>query len=163
MNQELFYATSSALCFTLLGFWWVVVQFRHADLTRTRAARSFSLLVSLQFLLPGFISLASLAAGEGSPLWRVVFAGAGLAGLGSVLIALWNRSRVTSLGVVGRVAWLAAPAYVALTAVALAPDAVRSAGFVPLQVEAFILVALLLIGVLIAWFLFVEPVPGEAQ
>jgi hypothetical protein len=50
-----------------------------------------------------------------------------------------------------------------LTAVALLPDLVRKAGFVPIQVEAFILVALLLIGVLIAWFLFVEPVHGEAS
>jgi len=162
MNQEVFYATASALCFTLLGFWWVVVQFRHADLTRTRAARAFSLLVSLQFMLPGFISLASLAAGEGSPLWRLVFATAGIAGLASVLLALRSRTRSMSLGLVGRVAWLAAPAYVLLTVVAFAPDTVRSLGFVPLQVEAFILVALLLIGVMIAWFLFVEPVPDEA-
>ena len=162
MNQEVFYATSSALCFTLLGFWWVVVQFRHADLTRTRAARAFSLLVSLQFMLPGFVSLASLAAGEGSPLWRMVFATAGIAGLLSGLVALRVRSRERALGVAGGLAWLMAPVYVVLTLIALAPEAVRSAGFVPIQVEAFVLTALLLIGVLIAWFLFVEPVAGEA-
>jgi uncharacterized membrane protein len=161
VNQELFYATSSALCFTLLGFWWVVVQFRHADLTRTRAARSFSLLVSLQFLLPGFISLASLAAGEGSPLWRAVFATAGIAGLLSGLVALRARSRERALGVVGGLAWLTTPVYAVLTVIAMVPDAVRAAGFVPIQVEAFVLTALLLIGVLIAWFLFVEPVPSE--
>ena len=163
MNQEVFYATSSALCFTLLGFWWVVVQYRHADLTRTRATRAFALLVSLQFMLPGFISLASLAAGEGSPLWRLVFATAGVAGLASVIVAARPRPGSESLGTVGRVAWLAAPAYVLLTVVALVPDRVRSLGFVPIQVEAFILCALLLIGVLIAWFLFIEPQPGEAS
>lgn len=158
MNQEVFYATAAALCFTLLGFWWVVVQFRHGDLTRTRSTRTFALLVSLQFMLPGFISLASLAAGDG-PLWRLVFATAGVAGLASVIAAV--RSGAGPLGLVSRIAWLAAPAYVLLTVIAVLPEAVRSAGFVPLQVEAFILVALLLIGVLIAWFLFVEPAPAD--
>ncbi len=42
------------------------------------------------------------------------------------------------------------------------PDLVRNAGFVPLQVEAFVLVGLLLVGVLVAWFLFVEPAPADA-
>ena len=158
MNQEVFYATAAALCFTLLGFWWVVVQFRHGDLTRTRSTRTFALLVSLQFMLPGFISLASLAAGDG-PLWRLVFATAGVAGLASVIAAV--RSGSGARGLVSRIAWLAAPAYVLLTVIAVLPEAVRSAGFVPLQVEAFILVALLLIGVLIAWFLFVELAPAD--
>jgi hypothetical protein len=159
MNQEVFYATAAALCFTLLGFWWVVVQFRHAELTRTPATRAFALLVSLQFMLPGFISLASLAAGEG-PLWRLVFASAGLAGFASVLVAVRRGAGSSALGLVGRIAWFAAPAYALLTAVAIAPEAVRSLGLVPLQVEAFILVALLLLGVLIAWFLFVQPPDG---
>jgi hypothetical protein len=159
MNQEVFYATSAALCFTLLGFWWVVVQFRHGDLTRTRAARMFALFVSLQFMLPGFISLASLAAGEG-PLWRFVFVTAGVAGVLSVVAASIGRAGMPRLVVY--LSWLAAPAYVVLTLIAISPEAVRNAGFVPLQVEAFVLTALLLIGVLVAWFLFVEPSSAEA-
>jgi hypothetical protein len=42
MDTTAFYAASSALCFTLLGFWWVVVQFRHAELTRDVASRRFT-------------------------------------------------------------------------------------------------------------------------
>ena len=159
MNQETFYATSSALCFTLLGFWWVVVQFRHGALTRTRAARLFALFVSLQFMLPGFVSLASLAAGEG-PFWRLVFVTAGVAGLASAIAAWLARSDMPGTVVV--LALLSAPLYLILTAIAVSPDLVRNAGFVPLQVEAFVLIGLLLIGVLVAWFLFIEPVPGEA-
>ena len=162
MNQEVFYATSAALCFTLLGFWWVVVQFRHADLTSTRGARAFSLLVSLQFILPGFISLASLAAGEDSPLWRLVFATAGVCGLLAGMVALRLRGRERALGLVGGLTWLTAPAYIVLTLIPLRPDVLRNAGFVPIQVEAFVLIALLLIGVLIAWFLFVEPAAADA-
>ena len=69
MNQEVFYATSAALCFTLLGFWWVVIQFRHGDLTRTRAARMFALFVSLQFMLPGFVCWRRSLPAR-SPHWR---------------------------------------------------------------------------------------------
>ena len=33
MDTGTFYATTSAVSFTLLGFWWVVVQFRHDEMT----------------------------------------------------------------------------------------------------------------------------------
>ena len=29
MNTDAFYQTVAGLCFTLLGLWWAVVQFRH--------------------------------------------------------------------------------------------------------------------------------------
>ena len=53
MDTTTFYAATSALCFTLLGFWWVVVQFRHEELTRDVASRRFIFLVSLHFIVPG--------------------------------------------------------------------------------------------------------------
>ena len=34
MDTGTFYATTSAVSFTLLGFWWVVVQFRHDEMTQ---------------------------------------------------------------------------------------------------------------------------------
>ena len=37
MDTGTFYATTSAVSFTLLGFWWVVVQFRHEEMTRDPA------------------------------------------------------------------------------------------------------------------------------
>ena len=30
-NMEAFYQTVATFCFTLLGLWWGVVQFRHSD------------------------------------------------------------------------------------------------------------------------------------
>jgi len=53
LDTTTFYATSSALCFILLGFWWIVVQFRHAELMRNRRLRRFAFLVSLHFIIPG--------------------------------------------------------------------------------------------------------------
>jgi hypothetical protein len=83
MNIDAFYSAASALCFTLLGFWWVVVQFRHAELTHDRGPRRFAFLVSLHFILPGLASLASLLAGTGT-LWRLTFGITGVTGVTGV-------------------------------------------------------------------------------
>src|SRR5215211_6596743 len=83
MDTTTFYAAASALCFTLLGFWWVVVQFRHAELTRDAATRRFMFLVSLHFIVPGLVSLASLLAT--GPMWRVAFGLAGLTGIAAAI------------------------------------------------------------------------------
>ena len=96
MDTTAFYATTAAACFTLLGFWWVIVEFRHAALTREAGPRRFAFVVSLQFVLPGLASLASLLAS--GPVWRVVFAAMAVTGsaaavlgvraLGGTLVAL---------------------------------------------------------------------------
>ena len=154
MDTSTFYAAASALCFTLLGFWWVVVQFRHSALTRDVAARRFTFLVSLHFIVPGLVSLASLLAT--GPMWRVAFGLAGLTGLAATLVGMRAAGALRSLlGGMHRVFWLGIPIYALITAVAIVPDAVRSAlGAEPLQVEGLLLLVILLIGILLAWFLF---------
>ena len=71
--MDAFYQTVAAFCFTLLGLWWAVVQFRHAewmnDLRQRRAAYS----VHLSFLVPGIMSLGAMIAGDVKILWRLVF------------------------------------------------------------------------------------------
>ena len=71
--MDAFYQTVAAFCFTLLGLWWAVVQFRHAewmnDLHQRRAAYS----VHLSFLVPGIMSLGAMIAGDVKILWRLVF------------------------------------------------------------------------------------------
>ena len=85
MDTSTFYATASALCFTLLGFWWVVVS------TGTRSSqqpgsRRFTFLVSLHFIVPGIVSLASLLAT--GPMWRVAFGLAGVTGILAVIAGI---------------------------------------------------------------------------
>ena len=154
MDTATFYAAASALCFTLLGFWWVVVQFRHAELTRDVSARRFTFLVSLHFIVPGLVSLASLLAN--GPLWRVMFAVAGMTGLGATWVGVFDAGSIRNLlGGMHRAVWLGVPVYALITAVALVPDAVRSGlGVEPLQVEGLLLLVILLVGILLAWFLF---------
>jgi hypothetical protein len=165
VNTDTFYAATSALCFTLLGFWWVVVQFRHREMTATPTARRFAFLVSLYFLVPGLVSLASLAAGSG-PLWRWVFASAGIAGILSVLAAMRYASASGTIRTLARWSWIALPFYALLTIFALAPNLAReNLALEPLQVEGFVLIAIMFLGVVFAWLLFTEPMEaadGEA-
>ena len=158
MNTDAFYAASSALCFTLLGFWWVVVQFRHAELTEEPGPRTFAFLVSLQFILPGLVSMASLLS-AGGVLWRVVFAAAGLVGIAAVAVAARQpAARAGILRSISRLTWIAVPFYALLVLFAVAPGLARDTLSVePLQVEGYLLTVILLIGILLAWFLFTEP------
>ena len=163
MDTTTFYAASSALCFTLLGFWWVVVQFRHAELTRGVAERRFTFLVSLHFVVPGLVSLASLLAT--GPMWRVAFGLAGLTGIAAA-IAGTRAGRGSPPGAVAAVrpwAFLGIPVYGLITVIAIAPDLVRTRlGLEPLQVEGLLLLAILLLGILLAWFLFTGPHASDA-
>jgi hypothetical protein len=162
MDTSTFYATSSALCFTLLGFWWVVVEFRHTELTHDAASRRFTFLVSLHFIVPGIVSLASLLAT--GALWRVAFGVAGLTGVLAVITGMRDvASRPGPLRSLGRAAWLGVPLYALLTLIAIVPDIARSAlALDPLQAEGFILLVVLLLGILLAWILFTGPL-GDAD
>ena len=161
MDTTTFYAAASALCFTLLGFWWVVVQFRHAELTASVAARRFMFLVSLHFIVPGLVSLASLLAT--GPMWRIAF---GLAGLTGILAAIAGTRAAGStsplLAGLRAKAMLGIPVYALVTVVAVAPEIVRtSLGIEPLQVEGLLLLLILLLGILLAWWLFTGPGPSD--
>ena len=163
MDTTTFYAAAAGLFFTLLGFWWVVVQFRHAELTRDAASRRFMFLVSMHFMLPGLVSLASLLAT--GPLWRVAFGLAGLTGIAAA-VAGTRAAGSTSGPLAGlrRIAWVGIPIYTVITAVALAPDVVRSRlGLEPLQVEGMLLLVILLVGILLAWAVFTGPSSSDVE
>lgn len=156
MDTSTFYATTAALCFTLLGFWWVTVQFRHAELTRDPVARRFTFLVSLHFLIPGLVSLASLL-GSGI-LWQIAFGLGGLIGIAAVVVGVGTKLHPGPLRRLGASAWLGVPAYAVATIVAIAPDLTQTLfNIEPLQAEGLVVVAILLLGTLLAWFLFTAP------
>ena len=160
MDTTAFYTASSALFFTLLGFWWVVVQFRHAELTADAGSRRFMFLVSLHFIVPGLVSLASLLAT--GPMWRIAFALAGVTGIAAAMAgtrAVTSPSLLTGLR---PLAFLGVPIYGVITVIALVPDIVRkSLGLEPLQVEGLLLLAILLLGILLAWAVFTAPQPSR--
>jgi len=154
-----FYSTTSAVSFTLLGFWWVVVQFRHDEITQDRGRRRLAFVVSLHFILPGLMSLGALLTGDAPIVWRLTFGTAGIAGMVAVLIASRGIKEPTgAIAAVGRYEWLALPLYLVLTVVAFRPELIREdVKLDPLQVEGVVMTFLVFLGILFAWALFTEP------
>lgn len=159
MDTGTFYATTSAVSFTLLGFWWVVVQFRHEEMTQDPGRRRLAFVVSLHFILPGLMSLGALLTGDAPLVWRLTFGSAGVAGMMAVLVASRGIKDPTgAIAAIGRFEWVALPLYAVLTIVAIRPDLIRTTvGLEPLQVEGVIMTLLVFLGIVFAWALFTEP------
>lgn len=162
MDTGTFYATTSAVSFTLLGFWWVVVQFRHDEMTQDRGRRRLAFVVSLHFILPGLMSLGALLTADAPIVWRLTFGSAGVAGMVAVVIASRGVKDPTgAIAAIGRFEWIALPLYAVLTLVAIRPDLIRTTfGLEPLQVEGVIMTFLVFLGIVFAWALFTEPHPA---
>ena len=159
MDTGTFYATTSAVSFTLLGFWWVVVQFRHEEMTRERGRRRLAFVVSLHFILPGLMSLGALLTADAPLIWRLTFGVAGITGMVAVVVA--SRGIPDPSGAIAAIArfeLIAFPLYAIVTLVALRPELVRTAlGIEPLQVEGALMTLLVFLGIIFAWALFTEP------
>lgn len=150
MDLSTFYGTVSAFGFTLLGLWWVVAD-RHREWFADAVKGRMAYVVSLHFMIPATMSLLSLVAPENPSVWRSVFTVLGLSGIaGTFVVAdvLSDARRTLARIAVG----VAAPVYVAVVVVALFPDLSDVVDLRPLQVEAFLLCAVLLLGLHAAWF-----------
>lgn len=162
MDTGTFYATTSAVSFTLLGFWWVVVQFRHEEMTQDRGRRRLAFVVSLHFILPGLMSLGALLTADAPLVWRLTFGVAGITGMIAVIVASRGIPDPTgAIAAIGRFELVAFPLYAIITLVAIRPDLIRTAvGIEPLQVEGTVMTLLVFLGILFAWALFTEPHPA---
>ena len=159
MDIATFYTTVSAISFTLLGLWWVVVQTRE-EWRRIAARRRMAYVVSLHFLLPGAMSVLSLIAPDVTFLWRVTFATAGILGMiGAVTVLRTVREEYDAPRAARIIEWVAIPIYGLVTVVALVPELLANLGssLQPLQIEGLILTILIILGVQLAWILMVEP------
>jgi hypothetical protein len=152
MDVGVFYPIMAGLSFTLLGLWWVACQARREWLD-DRGGRGMAYVVSLHFVLPGAMSLLSLVAPDVPAMWRITFTVAGALGLlGTLLIIATMRRRASSeIGLVRLLQWVALPLYAAVAAVAALPQLVGGIGLAPIQVEAIMLVILILLGTQSAW------------
>jgi hypothetical protein len=165
MSISDFYSTASQVSFTLLGFWWAIVQFRYADWVGNSSRRRLAHVISLLFLVPGLISLLSMLSGDDPFLWRLSF---GLSGFLSLVATLFI---VLGGPVEDAARWLrpgslfvAAPLFVLVTLFAIAPGLATSLlGLHPLQVEGILLSLIIFLGVSLAWSLFWEGKPKEVS
>lgn len=156
-----FYGVAAQLSFVLLGLWWVVVQFRHETLLATPGGRRRAYQVSLFFLLPGLMSLASLASERLTFLWQIGFGLAGIIGI--VVTAAGMRTDDSTSG--PRWADIAAIIlYGVITVVAVAPTLPASLGLdvKGREVEAIAITLLLFLGTNLVWRAFVGSRRTEA-
>jgi hypothetical protein len=154
-----FYVSFSAVCFTLLGLWLIVVQTRHAEWRGSPVHRRRVYAVAMHFSLPGLMSLMALVDPESSALWRVSFAVAAIGGA-LALIAL----RGAAPGKLGLAAYVSAIAlYLLIGTLAIAPQSVGQLGLqtAPVRVEAALLTILVFAGVNVAWLLLFEEAPPD--
>ena len=161
--MDAFYQTVAGFCFTLLGLWWAVVQFRHTEWMRDLYQRRAAYSVHLSFLVPGIMSLGAMIAGDVKILWRLVFIGACAFGVLAMLfltVRTSTDSGKTHHGFFIRQGrWLTIALYVLIAVVAARPDlaGVLGGSLVPLQVEGLLLTLLVFVGVSVAWDFLAEP------
>lgn len=163
MNQSAFYAVVSTINFTLLGLWWVAVKDRADLVGATARSRRTAYLVSLQFVIPGTVSLLAQVAPDVTLVWRVAFGVAGIVGaIGIVMLS--SEIRRTSDARLAPVLFLilGVPVYalVILVAVSIDITAMLSPDLKPIQVEAFLVTLLVFLGVQEAWVVSMTPSRG---
>jgi hypothetical protein len=154
-----FYQAFAPTSFTLLGLWLIVVQTRHAEWRRVPALRMCAYAVTLNFALPGLMSLLSLVDPKSSSEWRVSFAAVAIGGA-LVLVAIAPRGRVPGEGnlLAGAALVVAVVSYALVAIVAISPGTVGdlSISLTPLRCEAILLSILIFLGVNVAWLLMFD-------
>ncbi|MEO6458541.1 MAG: hypothetical protein ABIO92_09775 [Chloroflexia bacterium] len=158
--MESFYATAASLCFTLLGFWWAVVQFRHHDWMANEGRRRMAYSLSLHFFLPGIMCLVALVPDDARIIRRITFGLTGLLGLvATVLIVSTTKADTGSMRLIRVGEWLIAPLYAIIVLLAINPGIAQAVGIglKPLEVEGLTIGVLLFLGVNLAWILLAEP------
>ena len=159
-----FYGAFGAVSFTLLGLWFVVVQTRHAEWSRSPEHQRRASAVSLHFALPGLMSLLALVDPESRLLWRLSFAVTAVVGA-AALAMLARSSEPAADGTARKLAsWLSVGGYVLVAAVALFPQLPAELGLrmAPIRVEAVLLSLLVFLGVNRAWLAMFEPMVDQA-
>lgn len=165
MNEDAFYQTVAGFCFTLVGLWWAVVQFRHEEWMAHPAWRRLVYSVHLSFMVPGVMSLGAMAAGDLKIIWRLVFVLASAFAI-VALITLTQLARRAGGAPPAHRGWFAtggrwamALLYALIAVVAIDTSLVKliSPAITPLQVEGLLLTLLVFLGTSVAWELLAAP------
>jgi hypothetical protein len=162
MDISTFYALFSATCFALLGFWWNLLQ-GNPHWLRDPDTRSAVGGVYLSFLLPALMGLFAQVGGPGTTtIWRISFVAIAAVGLVATLRAL-RGSRASAVD--DRPNRLAAVVLYGLVAVVgVVPEAGRLVNLTGIQVEAILLILLVLLGHGLVWrFMTAGPTEGRHE
>lgn len=169
-----FYQTSSQLCFTLLGLWWLVLQTKYSEWIGDHARRRLATIISLYFLLPGSMSLVALLGSDVPMLWRISF---GIASaLGAAATApIWGARRAVAreakplargsgfkVEVFIAARWFGVLIYLTVLLLAIDPSVALLVRATPLLLAGVGLSLLIVLGVSLAWAYFLEPGAPES-
>ena len=159
MDQSAFYGVVSAINFTLLGLWWVAVKDRSGHAGNESLSPRTAYLVSLQFVIPGTVSLLAQVAPDVAAVWRIAFALAGVVGAVGIVLLSDEIRRTSDLRVAPNLFRLVGvPLYVLVVLVALFPvPSGLDFGLSPIQIEAMLLCFLVFLGVQEAWVVSMTP------
>ncbi len=162
MDISTFYALFSATCFTLLGLWWNVLQLNSAWIGVDEERRAVGG-VYLTFLLPAMMGLFAQVGGAETPMiWRISFVGIAIVGCVSTLRLL--RVLRTSSDKTPRLKYLATLLiYVLVAIIGAYPEIAKQFDLLPIQLEAFLLILLVLVGHGLVWDFMVRRPPGGAH
>lgn len=156
---ETFYQTVSQVCFTLLGFWLIVLQTKYQEWSGKAERRRMIVNISLYFLLPGTMSLLAMLAIQATAIWRVAFVVTSAVGVIESVLMLRGIQRSKALSRVGaltRVVELILFALIAL--VGLFPQAFNRFGLTALTVAGVLLTLMVVGGIALMWIYLIEPV-----
>lgn len=162
MDITTFYALFSATCFAMLGFWWNLLQGNPHWLrdTDTRPAVGG---VYLALLLPALMGLFAQVGGPGTTtIWRISFVTIAMVGLVTTLRALPYSRRANVDDTRTRV--LTVVIYALIAFVGLVPEVGQLVNLKAIQVEAMLLILLVLSAHGLVWrFMTSGPVAGPQQ
>ncbi len=152
-----FYGSMAQVSFTLLGLWWVVVQFKYEDFMRDRRRRLQAYDTSLYFVLPGIMSLISLLSTTGL-LWRITFTTAAVLGSVEAVFLLVTTRRAQGSRLWRWAHYAGCGLYVLVALFAIVPSLAGNLGLnvKTLQVEGVFLALIIFLGVQSTWIQFAQ-------
>ena len=169
---ETFYQTVSQVCFTLLGFWLIVLQTKYLDWSGKAERRRMIVNISLYFLLPGTMSLLAMLSIQATAIWRVAFVITSAVGALETLLMLRalqrngkqrgkRRTMSSRAALLTRMAQLILFTLIAL--VGVFPQVFNRFGLTALTVAGVLLTLMVVGGVTLMWIYLVEPVEPVAS
>ena len=163
--MEEFYQTMSGLCFTLLGLWWAIIQFRHEEWMSDPNQRRLAFSVHLSFVVPGLMSLVAMLSTDLRIIWQATFVIAGLLGLVAGVLAIRSIHIADKYGWAFRYGrWFGVLLYGVVIIFAIAPELATSLfGLKGLLLEGILLSLLVLLSVSYAWEFLAEPKEKSAE
>lgn len=158
--MDAFYQTLVSICFTLMGLWWAVVQFRHDEWMSDPDHRRMAHAVYLSFLVPGMMSMGSLVSGDVRFIWQATFVLSALLGGAATFLVMRSVKKGAGQSWLFRGGrWVVLALYAIVVLFAIEPG--LAAPLKPLQVEGLVLSGLIFLGVNFAWVLMAHPKASE--